>query len=47
MIEILYVNSLIEFVVAILYKVNFTQKMGCLCCGAFFMVNVEHFLCIN
>jgi hypothetical protein len=46
--EILYVGSLVETViVAIVFKVRFTQKMGSLYRGAPFMVNVEHFLCIE
>jgi len=48
MMEILYVGRLEKFViVAILFKVHFTQKMGSLCRGAPFMVNVEHFLYIE
>jgi hypothetical protein len=39
MLEILHVGSLVEFViVAILFKVHVTQKMGSLCLGAPFMV---------
>lgn len=48
MMEILYVGSLVGFViVAILFKIHFTQKMGGLCRGTPFMVNVEHFLYIE
>jgi len=48
MMEILYVGSLVEVtIVAILFKVHFTQKMGSLCRGAPFMVNVEHYLYIE
>jgi len=44
MMEILYVDSLVEVViVAILFKVRFTQKMGGPCRGAPFVVNVENF----
>ena len=43
--EILYVGSLVEVInFAILFKINFTRKMGSLCRGAPFMVNIEHFL---
>jgi hypothetical protein len=45
MMDILYVASLVESViVAILFKIHFTQKMVSPCLGAPFMVNVEHFL---
>jgi len=45
--EILYVGSLIGVViVAVLFKIHFTQKIGSLCCRIPFMVNVEHFLYI-
>jgi len=44
MVGMLYVGRLVEVViVAILFKIHFTQKMGILCCGASFMVNVEYF----
>jgi len=46
--DILYVGRLVEVViVGILFKIHFTQKMGILCRGAPFMVNVEHFLYIE
>jgi hypothetical protein len=46
MMEILYVGSLVEILIAaIIFKVHFTQKMIRLCRVAPFMVNVEHFLC--
>jgi len=48
MIEILYVGSHVGVVtVAILFKIHFTQKMGSLCHGTPFMVNVEHSLYIE
>jgi len=47
-VEILYVGSLVKAViVAILFKVHFTHKMGSLCRGAPFMVNLGHFLFIE
>jgi hypothetical protein len=46
--EILYVGSLVEVInVAMLLKIHFTQKMGSLCHGAPFMVNMEQFLYIE
>jgi hypothetical protein len=48
MMDISYVGRPIEVVtVAILFKIHFTQKMGILYHGASFMMNVEHFLCIE
>jgi hypothetical protein len=45
MMEILYVGRLVKFViVAIIFEVHFTQKMGSLCRGTPFMVHVLHFL---
>ena len=45
MMDILYVASLVESViVAILFKIHFTQKMVKSLSRAPFMVNVEHFL---
>jgi hypothetical protein len=45
MMDILYVDSLVKFViVAILFKIHFTQKMRSLCRGTPFMLNVEYFL---
>jgi hypothetical protein len=48
MMEILYVGSLVDVInVAILFKIHFTQKMGSLCRGAPFIVNMEYFLYIE
>jgi len=48
MMDILYVGRLVEVViVAVLFKIHFTQKMGILCCGVSFVVNVEHFFYIE
>jgi hypothetical protein len=47
-IEFLYVGSLVEVInVTMLLKIHFTQKMGSLCPGGPFMVNMEHFLYIE
>jgi len=45
-VEISCVRRLVIFlIVAILFKVHFIQKMGSLCRGTHFRVNVEYFLC--